>query len=428
MVSITEESLESIKSNIDRSEKIVTELIKLTLSFNVTKAEEKSMIKKSAEALIEQLKVINEPIELLLLSINVETFPEEKKKKRKSKGKRKKYERITTLTGPVYISQEKKQKFLKDLGIEKKYIRKIRKKILNKKIPKTQEISTHSTLASFSNKLFYKVSSNLSKTAFFKGVQKDLRKASMSYTLKTYISITLFLTLLTFIVSFILALFFTSSFITGIRNLGIALILTIIIFFLALSWPANTASSNRKKIDSELPFATSHMAAIASSKVEPSRIFSIMTLSKEYIAISTECRKIVNQINVYGYNLTTSLKNVAKQTPSKSFAELINGMATTITTGGNLATYLNERAKGILLDYKLKHERYASIIGMYSDIYTALLIAAPLIFMLLLAIISIIGSTFMGMPASTLANLGIIVIAVLNVAFLIFLQLTQPNI
>jgi len=34
----------------------------------------------------------------------------------------------------------------------------------------------------------------------------------------------------------------------------------------------------------------------------------------------------------------------------------------------------------------------------------------------------------MGMPASTLANLGIIVIAVLNVAFLIFLQLTQPNI
>jgi flagellar protein FlaJ len=136
----------------------------------------------------------------------------------------------------------------------------------------------------------------------------------------------------------------------------------------------------------------------------------------------------VNQINVYGYDLTTALRNAAKTSPSKRLADLFGGMVTTITTGGNLTTYLQEKSKSLLIDYRLSHERYTNVIGMYSDIYTALLIAAPLIFMLLLAIISIMGSSFMAMDITTLANLGIIIIAALNILFLIFLKFTQPEV
>ncbi|UZE94007.1 MAG: type II secretion system F family protein [Candidatus Pacearchaeota archaeon] len=425
MVSILEEALGSIKSNISRSEKIVRELYALSASYNIARGEEKVMIEKSAMALINQLQLINEPIGALVESIVVEKA----KPVKRPSAKRKKYERITTVSGPVYITKESKEKFLEDLGIEKKALRKVRKKILKKKPEITEEIIARpSALASFANKIFYNTSKKLSKKPFFKSIGKDLRKANMPYTLSSYISIILFLTLLSFIIILVIALFFTTSLSTAIRNFAIVIALTAIIFFLTLSWPSNTASSHGKKVDSELPFATSHMAAIASSKVEPSRIFSIMALTKEYKAFSTEMKKIVNQINVFGYDLTTALKNVSRQTSSRKFADLLNGMATTITTGGNLTIYLNEKAKNSLLDYKLSHERYSNIIGMYSDIYTALLIAAPLIFMLLLAIISIIGTSFIGMPASTLANVGIVAIALLNIIFLIFLHLTQPEI
>ncbi len=425
MVSITEEALESIKSNLDRLEKITKELSILSVSYARTKADEKIIIENSSKTLINQLEIINEPLEALIESISVE-FGIKKKPKVKIK---KRYERITTTTGPVYISKKRKQKFLEELGIEAKTLKKIKSKILKKKVPLAREIiAKPSFLASISNKIFYNTSSKLSKKSFFKSLRKDLRKANMPYTLSSYVSIILFVTLISFILTFIIALALTTSLSIAIRNIAIAVALTAIIFFLALSWPSNMASSNRKKIDSELPFATSHMTAIASSKVEPSRIFSIMAMTKEYKSFSVEMRKIVNQINVYGYDLTTALRNVARQTPSRKLADLLNGMATTITTGGNLTTYLNEKSKSILLDYRLSHERYATVIGMYSDIYTALLIAAPLIFMLLLAIISIIGTSFIGMPAPTLANLGIGIIAVLNVIFLIFLHFTQPEV
>jgi len=419
MSTITEEALDSIKNNIDRLEKVAKELNILSASYAKARADEKILIQKSSKSLIDQLEIINEPIEALIESLIVEKKPQTKLNVPK-------FERITTAKGPVYISKENKEKFLEELGVERKALRKVRSKVLRKKASLPKEIIVKpSFLASVSNKIFYNFSSKISKSDFFKSVEKDLRKANMPYTLSSYISIILFVTFLAFITTFILALILTTSFTTGIRNIIISFILTIIIFFLALSWPANTASSNRKKIDSELPFATSHMAAIASSKVEPSRIFSIMAITKEYPSFSVEMGKIVNQINVYGYDLTTALRNVSKQTPSRKVADLINGMATTITTGGNLTTYLNEKAKAILLDYKLSHERYSAIIGMYSDIYTALLIAAPLIFMLLLAIISVMGTTFIGIPAPTLANLGIIIIAILNIIFLVFLHLTQ---
>ncbi len=420
-MSITDEALSSLKSNLDRLEKIAKELSVITTSYSKAKEDERILIKKSSKALINQLEIINEPIQALIDSIVVET-------KANAKLQIPKYERITTIKGPVYISKEKKEKLMKELGIEKKLLKKIKHKDRKKKVLEKEPISKPSFLASISNKIFYNLSSKISKSNFFKNIEKDLRKANMPYTLSSYASIILFITSLTFIISFIIALAFTNSLTTGIRNTIIAIVFTAIVFFLAVSWPSNMASSNKKKIDSELPFATSHMAAIASSKVEPSRIFSIMALTKEYPAFAIEMKKIVNQINIYGYDLTTALRNISKQTPSRKLADLLNGMATTITTGGNLTTYLSEKAKSILLDYKLSHERYATIIGMYSDIYTALLIAAPLIFMLLLAIISIIGTTFIGMPASTLANLGIAVIIILNIIFLVFLHLTQPEV
>ena len=430
MEPITTKALESIKANFDKEEKIVKELRILSASYGVARAEEKAMIERSVIALIDQLDMINEPVEALIQSLSIDIS-----KQKKVKIKRKSYERITTVTGPVYISKENKERFLEDLGIEKKALKKVRSKILKRKgkASKSREIITKpSSLALISNKLFYNTSLKLSKKALFKNIQKDLRKANMPHILSSYISIILFFTFLTFIISLIIALAFTFAFpislVAIVRNIGIVIVVTAIIFLLTVSWPANIASSNRKRIETELPFATSHMAAIASSKIEPSKIFSIMALTKEYKAFKIEMRKVVNYINVYGYDLSTALKNVAKQTSSKKFANLLNGIATTITTGGDLTLYLNEKAKSILLDYKLRHERYSTIIGMYSDIYTALLIAAPLIFMLLLAVISVIGTSFIGMSAPTLANLGIVIIVALNIIFLIFLHITQPEI
>ena len=249
-MSITDEALKSLKSNIDRLEKIAKELSILTASYAKSKKDEKNLIKKSSKALVNQLELVNEPVQALIDSIIIET-------KANAKLQIPKYERITTIRGPVYISKERKEELIKELGIEKKLLKKIKSKNLKKTILKKEIIVKPSFLASISNKIFYNLSSKISKSNFFKSMKKDLRKASMPYTLSSYVSIILFTTSLAFIIAFIIALAFTTSLTTGIRNTIIAIVFTTIVFFLALSWPSNMASSNKKKIDSELVFSLS---------------------------------------------------------------------------------------------------------------------------------------------------------------------------
>ena len=414
--------LQQIKANLKKSGNILQELSVIADHYDKASEEEKKFLLKSSDSLTNQIKIIHASLTASIKDIKIEG--------KKRKVKEEKYERITTETGPVYLDKNNKKRFLDAVGIEDKKLKEIKARILKKKTVQKYDVivSKPNFLAQTSAKIFGSTASKLTKTSLFKDVERDIKKANMPYMLTAYISMVLLITVLAFIIILAIALGIATSAMTALRNAAIAIVLVAIIFFLMISYPSSIVGSNKKKAEAELPFAISHMAAIASSKVEPSKIFSIMALTKEYPAFSAEVRKVVNQINIYGYDLTTALKNVSKSTPSQKVSDLFNGMATTATSGGDLTLYLNEKAKNVLLDYRFSRERYGDIISMYSDVYTALLIAAPLIFMLLLAVMSVIGTSFVGMSIETLANLGIIGIAILNIAFIVFLHLTQPEV
>ncbi|MFW6272505.1 MAG: hypothetical protein ACOC2U_01840, partial [bacterium] len=69
-----------------------------------------------------------------------------------------------------------------------------------------------------------------------------------------------------------------------------------------------------KKIETELPFATINMAAISGSMIDPSQIFKIIIATKEYPELQKEFTKLMNQINIYGYDFVSSLRNSAETT------------------------------------------------------------------------------------------------------------------
>ena len=119
-----------------------------------------------------------------------------------------------------------------------------------------------------------------------------------------------------------------------------------------------------------------------------------------------EIRKIVNYVNLFGYDLTTALRSVAVTTPSAKFRELLVGIVSTLESGGDLKDYLKSKADDALTSYRLDRKKYVETLATYSDIYTRVLIAAPLLFIVTLAIINMIGGSVLGFDASTLAFLG----------------------
>jgi len=136
-----------------------------------------------------------------------------------------------------------------------------------------------------------------------------------------------------------------------------------------------------------------------------------------------------NYVNLFGYNLSTALKAVAQTTPSPEFKELLNGMVSTIETGGDLDEYLKGKAIGALNTYRLGRKRYVEALATYSDIYTTILVAAPLLFVVVLAIINAIGGKISGFEIADIAVYGTYgLIPLLNIGYMIFLSISQPEI
>jgi flagellar protein FlaJ len=168
------------------------------------------------------------------------------------------------------------------------------------------------------------------------------------------------------------------------------------------------------------------MSAISGSMIDPIKIFSIIGTTKEYPHLEKEFNKLLNEINVYGYDLVTALKDLAIDSPSQKLADFFNGLATTITSGGSLFEYFGERAQGLLFDYKLDNEKATKSAETFMDIYISVVIAAPMVLMLLLMMMKVSG---LGISLST--NMISLLVAggvsMINVLFLVFLQVKQQD-
>jgi flagellar protein FlaJ len=199
-------------------------------------------------------------------------------------------------------------------------------------------------------------------------------------------------------------------------------------FCLFYTYPFYTANKRKRDIAVNLPFAINHMAAIASSGVPPLILFRLLMGFEEYGEISKEARRIIERVDVFGQDITSAIRNVAMRTPSKEFEELLYGIVSIITTGGDLKRYFKVMADKALFEYELSRRRYTEILSTYADFYTALLIAAPLFLIAILSIMNLVGGELAGMTIGEAMTLGVYgLIPVLNIAFLIFIHLTQPK-
>ncbi len=202
------------------------------------------------------------------------------------------------------------------------------------------------------------------------------------------------------------------------------------VFLLFYIYPFQKISQKKRSIDTNMPFAINHMAAIASSGVPPEKAFEMLVEFGSYGGITEESKTIVRRIKVLGEDITTSLHYVAERTPSESFKELLYGILAIIESGGNLKEYLNEMAEIALFNYKLERKKYVETLSTYADIYTVILIAAPMFLVSILAVMNIVpGSNVGGMSIDAFLSLGVyILIPLMNVGFIAFLTYTQPDI
>ncbi|MBI2499023.1 type II secretion system F family protein [Candidatus Woesearchaeota archaeon] len=287
-----------------------------------------------------------------------------------------------------------------------------------------------------SNSFFEGVSNYLVKAYpnFFKNLNEALKMSDIKILSRTYTSMILFTGFITFfsVLLITLLIFFIMDFdVINIllRSVSLAFLAGIVGLIIMYFYPNMLIRNRRRAIKTDLPFVIIHMAAVAGSGAQPISIFNLVLNTGEYKGLEGEIRKIVNYVNLFGYDLTTALRVVANITPSPEFRELLTGLVSTIETGGDLKQYLGSKANDALTTYKLERKKYTEVLATYSDIYIGILIAAPLLFAVTLAIINMLGGRIAGFDVKFLAMVGtFIVLPFLNIVFIIFLNLVQPEV
>jgi len=431
-------TIELLKSNIAREKELVNEINELSTKISQIKETEESkekqgakLIEESIKSLISQLVILNNAIPSLLKGIH---FYKDLETKKSSKYELKR-KVVSGVTQVKYASPEKQDKEL-NLGIKKedqlKFLKSVTaSKTSTQKIEKTLKFKREKGFdmvqfyVGISNKYFRKISENLVNDGYFKSTNSDLRKITSPFLLRSFVSMLLFSTFIAFAIGLFVSIpiFFINPF------LAISLIFAapLVTFGLFYTYPGSQRKSLEKGINQELPFVAIYMGAVATSGIEPTKIFSIIVKTKDYPIAQREIKKLLNYINFYGYDLVNALRMSAKNSPSEKLSMLLNGIATTIRSGGELADFLEKHSETLLFDYRLEREKYTKIAETFMDIYISIVIAAPMIMMILFVLISLTGYGSGLFTPGILSMLIVLVVSVLNIGFLMFLNVKQPN-
>ena len=269
----------------------------------------------------------------------------------------------------------------------------------------------------------------------FKDLEQTLQQSGLKINFKAYVSLTVLASLLISLsVAVVLpvVLFFVSNvplesaILFGFGGALFTSAFSVIGFYL---YPVYCADKHKRELDDELPFTSGYMAILASAGVSPEKIFHSLSNLNVPLAASTEAKEVIKNINLFGLDVISALEKTSSRTPSEKFRDTLEGIISTIHTGGNLGVFLREKFRTAMKLKKLSLKKYSDSLSVLSEVYVALLLTGPLLLVIMVSVMSVLGGGELGLlsPDLLLSLLTYLLIPVCAVIFLIILDSTSPK-
>ena len=241
------------------------------------------------------------------------------------------------------------------------------------------------------------------------GLRNDLVKARIPLLAEDYMASSIMQVIVTFVGGVLFVLFLLSFLIPQIEmmenpstgeNFSVSTtvqyaIIGILVFALPalvgliqLFTPGWVASSRATNMDRQIPYAASYVSALAAANATPSQTFKSLARNKDiYGEISNEAAWIFHSMEFIGRDLVTTLKEAVDRTPSERFAEFIQGIIGTVTSGGNLKLYFLNRSEYYAQQNRVHVKDILQQMALFSEAYVVVAVALP-IFAMIIAVIT----------------------------------------
>ena len=192
------------------------------------------------------------------------------------------------------------------------------------------------------------------------------------------------------------------------------------VFFSFCFFPKIKAWERRGKIEAFLPYAIGYISSMASIGVIPYEIFKKLSeMEGSYGEVSMEVKQIVRDVEVLGFDFITALRNLTTVTASLQMRSFLQGAVTTALSGGEMGPYFINAAKMYMEERRRKYGDFITMLGLFAEFYVVGLVAAPLLIMVVMAIMCFLGSASL----STLAAIVYIIIPLGSAGFIFLIAL-----
>ena len=269
----------------------------------------------------------------------------------------------------------------------------------------------------------------------FKDLDASLKKSGMKSNFKAYVSTTILASLLlsaSIMIVVPVLLFFIlklSLFIALLFGVGVSLLagaITVIAFY---AYPSYRADSLKRELEDDLPFTAGYMAILAGAGVPPDFIWRSLAQVGASLAVSNVARNVVRDVELFGFDIISALETTSKRTPSERFKELIEGFISVVHSGGNLVKYLRNRSQQYMKLKQLALKRFSDSLAVLAEFYVTLMVAGSLIFVVMLAVMAMLGGGGFG-PFSSRLLLQLLTylgLPIGSIVFLVILDMISPK-
>lgn len=266
---------------------------------------------------------------------------------------------------------------------------------------------------------------------YFDSIKSDLLRSNIGLGLSEYFYVAMFVTLFAFVIEFptvviIMAILLQDPIIAFMFSLSLTIVIVVGVFFFFYTYPSMLAGRRRKDIDAALPFVTTFMATIAASGAPMVTMFKVMVGFEDYGEISKEFEKIYRDVEVFGMDLVGAIRKTASRTPSEELKELLWGLENVLTSGSNVESFLREKSRLFIAEFKRRLEKYSATMSLLIEVYLTVVLVGSIFFIIMTSLMSIIGGGSNIFIVFLQFLVVFVILPVVSLGFILLLKTISP--
>jgi len=158
--------------------------------------------------------------------------------------------------------------------------------------------------------------------------------------------------------------------------------------------PRNTVEKRERAINVMLPHAITYMYAMSYGGTSLLEVFKSLSRSEDtYGEVAAEFDMIVRDMELFGNDMFTALRNARNLTPSGSLERFLDDLVSVLDSGGDVTTFFEDQATTAAEGAKEEQEDFLETLSVLSEIFIVAFVAAPLFLIVTLMLISFLGGS-----------------------------------